>query len=54
MNNQELIEKAIDILKRLEPDKLETVNIRSGHYSDGSKSLEIEIAWPELDKKNIK
>ena len=56
MTNQELIQKAIEVLARLDPKELETVNIRSGHYCDGSKSLEIEISCsePESEEKESK
>ncbi|EOD7438345.1 hypothetical protein ACJQ40_002859 [Enterococcus faecium] len=49
MKNAELIQKAIEVLQRLDPEELETVYIRTGNYEDGSKSLEIEISWPEND-----
>lgn len=50
MKNSELIQKAIEVLQRLDPESLETVSIRTGNYDDGSKSLEIEISWPENEE----
>ena len=47
MDNKELIDKAIEFLQKLDPEELETVIINSTHYDDSSKSLEIEISWPE-------
>ncbi|EPH98174.1 hypothetical protein D920_01732 [Enterococcus faecalis 13-SD-W-01] len=51
MENHELIQKAIEVLQRLDPEKLETVSIRTGNYEDGSKSLEIEISWPAEEQE---
>lgn len=47
MKNKELLEKAIEMLSGIRPDEIETVQINTTAYSDGSKGLTIELTWPE-------
>lgn len=53
MNNEQLIEIAIQLLQGVDEPTTDTVEIQSGQYSDGSTMLTINVAFliPEQEKE---
>lgn len=53
--NETLLETAIEILHDVESEEIETIQISSTKYDDGSRGLSIEITYPpeltELEKQ---
>lgn len=46
MNNEVLIKQAIELLRSVDPDELEIVQIDNTKYDDGSVGLNIGLSYP--------
>lgn len=46
MNNAELLKSAIQLLKDVNPDELETVQVNHTKYDDGSVGFTVDLTYP--------
>lgn len=51
MNNERLLELAVELIQNVDETKTDTVEIQTGQYDDGSTMLSINVAFliPEDD-----
>lgn len=47
MNNAELLNLAIQLLKDVNPDELETVQVNHTKYEDGSTGFTVDLTYPK-------
>lgn len=49
MKNEILLKQAIELLKDVNPDELETIQINHTNYDDGSIGFSVELTYPAKD-----
>lgn len=53
MKNETLLNQAIELLKKINADDLEAVQIENTKYDDGSTGFNVSITYPSEDEKEI-
>lgn len=46
MKNEILLKQAIELLKEVNPDEIETIQINNTKYDDGSIGFSVELTYP--------
>lgn len=49
---QDILDMAVHILKEIKLSEIETIQVNSTKYDDGSQGLTIDITYPEQKFKN--
>lgn len=53
MKNELLLKQAMELLKGVNPDELETVQVNHTKYDDGSIGFSVELTYPGVDVETI-
>ncbi len=53
MKNEQLLKQAIELLKGVNPNELETVQINHTKYDDGSIGFSVELTYPAKEEQTV-